>query len=83
MFPDDNVEFSTSERVVHVGMWIGNNEFIHSSGDVHVSSMDEKTENFDEFNKSRYLRTKRFLGQESGGLKYLKKQNFYLKDSIE
>ena len=31
---------STKERVVHVGMWIGENEFIHSSGSVRVSSMD-------------------------------------------
>jgi SH3-like domain-containing protein len=68
---------STSEKVVHVGMWIGNNEFIHSSGDVHISSVDDKAENFDEFNKSRYLRTKRYLDQQSNGLKYLKKQDFY------
>ena len=74
---------STSERVVHVGMWIGNNEFIHSSGDVHVSSMDDKARNFDEFNKSRYLRTKRYLGEQSGGLRYLTKQDIYLKDSIK
>ena len=68
---------STSEKVVHVGMWIGNNEFIHSSGDVHISSVDDKAENFDEFNKSRYLRTKRYLDQQSSGLKYLKDQDFY------
>lgn len=68
---------STSEKVVHVGMWIGNNEFIHSSGDVHISSVDDNAENFDEFNKSRYLRTKRYLDQQSSGLKYLQKQNFY------
>lgn len=74
---------STSERVVHVGMWIGNNEFIHSSGDVHVSSMDDTAQNFDEFNKSRYLRTKRYLGEQSAGLKYLTQQNFYLKDSLK
>ena len=68
---------STSEKVVHVGMWIGNNEFIHSSGDVHISSVDDKAENFDEFNKSRYLRTKRYLDQQSSGLKYLQQQDFY------
>ena len=68
---------STSEKVVHVGMWIGNNEFIHSSGDVHISSVDDKAENFDEFNKNRYLRTKRYLDQQSSGLKYLKNQDFY------
>ena len=59
---------STSERVVHVGMWIGNNEFIHSSGDVHISSMDSLAENFDEYNLNRYLRTKRIFGKEDKGL---------------
>lgn len=69
---------STKERVVHVGMWIGNNEFIHSAGDVHVSSMDTASENFDEYNKNRYLRTKRVLGQKSEGLTYLKNENIFM-----
>jgi len=68
---------ATKEKVVHVGMWIGNGEFIHSSGDVHVSSVDDKAENFDEFNKSRYLRTKRYLNQTSTGLRSLLKENIY------
>lgn len=72
---------STSEKVVHVGMWIGNNKFIHSSGDVHISSVDDKAENFDEFNKRRYLRTKRYLDQQSSGLKYLKDQDIYVTES--
>jgi gamma-D-glutamyl-L-lysine dipeptidyl-peptidase len=74
---------STSEKVVHVGMWIGNNEFIHSSGDVHVSSMDNTAENFDEFNKSRYLRTKRYLGSDTEGLTYLKKKNIYFSEPAD
>ncbi|MFS4469037.1 NlpC/P60 family protein [Maribacter sp. 2210JD10-5] len=57
---------STAEKVVHVGMWIGNNEFIHSSEKVRISSMDEQAENYDAFNKNRYLRTKRMLHQEKG-----------------
>ena len=69
---------STKERVVHVGMWIGNNEFIHSAGDVHISSMDNKAVNFDEYNKNRYLRTKRVLGEKTDGLTYLKKENIYM-----
>lgn len=72
---------TTSERIVHVGMWIGNNEFIHASGDVHISSMEEKAKNFDDFNKSRYIRTKRYLNEQGEGLKYLKKQKIY-SDSI-
>ena len=55
---------TTSEKVVHVGMWIGNNQFIHSSGRVRVSSVDSTAKDFDDFNYNRYLRTKRLVGQE-------------------
>jgi cell wall-associated NlpC family hydrolase len=52
-----------SRRVVHVGIWLGNKkmEFIHSSGNVHISSMDTTQPNYDEFNKNRYLGSKRYI----------------------
>ncbi|MBM1105206.1 C40 family peptidase [Aurantibacter crassamenti] len=59
---------STSEKVVHVGMWIGNNEFIHASNMVRISSMDSEADNFDEWNRNRYLRTKRILKEEGEAL---------------
>lgn len=59
---------STKEKVVHVGMWIGNNEFIHASGQVRVSSIDRNAENFDEHNLNRYLRSKRILKEEDKDL---------------
>ncbi|MFT7441770.1 MAG: hypothetical protein ACI9Q3_000130 [Maribacter sp.] len=54
----------TKQRVVHVAIWLGNDkmEFIHSSGNVHLSSMDPSQTNYDEFNKNRYLGSKRYLG---------------------
>ena len=54
------------QRVTHVGIWLGNNkmEFIHASGNVHLSSMDAKQPNYDEFNKNRYLGSKRYLDVE-------------------
>ena len=55
-----------SEKVVHVGMWIGNNQFIHSSGMVKVSSFDKNYSNYDSHNASRYLRSRRILGSENG-----------------
>ncbi|MGF1558844.1 MAG: NlpC/P60 family protein [Flavobacteriaceae bacterium] len=55
---------TSAEKVVHVGMWIGNNEFIHASNQVRISSVDPKADNFDEFNLNRYLRTKRILKEE-------------------
>lgn len=63
---------STKERVVHVGMWIGNNEFIHSSSQVKIGSMDPEADNYDPANKARYLRTNRYLNQPSSGIINLK-----------
>ncbi|MFS4492707.1 C40 family peptidase [Maribacter sp. 2308TA10-17] len=63
---------STKEKVVHVGMWIGNNEFIHASNMVRISSIDRNAENFDEYNLSRYLRSKRILKEEDKDLINLK-----------
>lgn len=49
------------ERVVHVGLYIGNRRFIHSQGDVHVSSFDPQDELFDEYNLGRLLFAARVL----------------------
>jgi cell wall-associated NlpC family hydrolase len=51
------------QGVRHVGLWLGNHkmEFIHASGNVHLSSMNEDQPNYDEFNKNRYLGSKRYL----------------------
>lgn len=53
------------ERVVHVGMWIGNGEFIHSRGLVRISSFDPANPNYDEYELGRYLRTKRIVNVPS------------------
>ena len=49
------------ERVVHVGMYIGGKRFIHSQGDVHISSFDPLDELFDEYNLGRLLFATRVL----------------------
>ncbi len=63
---------STAEKVVHVGMWIGNNEFIHSSGQVRISSVDKNAPNFDIDNLNRYLRSKRIVNSPNGAIINLK-----------
>ncbi|WPP48079.1 C40 family peptidase [Catalinimonas niigatensis] len=58
---------STRERVTHVGMWIGDQQFIHSPGMeamVKVSSIDPESEYYDEFNLNRYLRSKRIINSQ-------------------
>ena len=68
---------SSPERVIHVGIWIGNNEFIHAAGDVHISSVDKDSEHWDAYNYNRYLRTKRILNQKDEGLLYLTEQAIF------
>ncbi len=68
---------TAKERVVHVGMWIGNNEFIHASNRVRVSSIDPNSKNFDAYNLNRYLRSKRVLKEEDKDLIHLKKNSIY------
>ena len=72
---------NTTERVIHVGMWIGDNKFIHSMGDVHISNMDPNAEDFDEYNYNRYLRTKRILGQEDEKLIQLTQSDLFWEKS--
>ena len=64
------------QRVRHVGIWLGNDkmEFIHASGNVHLSSMDAQQPHYDEMNKNRYLGSKRYLGVKDKDLINLKEE---------
>jgi hypothetical protein len=66
-----------SERVVHVAMWIGNGEYIHSSDKVRVGSMISTSSNYDEYNAKRYLRAKRVLKTGMAGVGVLKEGMVY------
>jgi len=68
---------SIKEKVVHVGMWIGNNEFIHSSDMVRVSSVDKASKNYDGYNVNRYLRTKRILKEQDKDLIDLRRVSMF------
>lgn len=57
---DDNPK----EKVVHVGIYIGNKQFIHASDYIHINSFDPESDRYDEYNKNRYLRTMRYIGSE-------------------
>lgn len=55
------------ERVVHVGIYIGDYRFIHASDYIRINSFNSDDTLYDKFNTERYLRTKRILGD--GNLK--------------
>lgn len=52
---------SLPERVSHVAIYMGNERFIHSQGDVHISSFNSKSPVFDAFNLNRRLFAGRIL----------------------
>lgn len=49
------------ERVVHVGIYIGDKNFIHSQGDVRINSFDPARADYDEYNLGRLLFATRIL----------------------
>lgn len=49
------------ERVVHVGIYIGDYRFIHASDFIRINSFNPDDTLYDKFNTNRYLRTKRVL----------------------
>lgn len=67
------------ERVVHVGMYIGQKRFIHSQGDVRVNSFDEADPLFDAYNLGRLLFATRVLPyvNREEGLNTTDKNPFY------
>lgn len=65
LFFGEKATATNKEKVVHVGMWIGDNSFIHSRGRVRISSFDPKSPDYDEYELNRYLRTKRVIGKNN------------------
>lgn len=50
------------ERITHVGIYLENKKFIHSSGRVKLNSFDPKAPDFDEGNLKRLVRSRRLVG---------------------
>jgi gamma-D-glutamyl-L-lysine dipeptidyl-peptidase len=64
---------TTKERVTHVAIYIGDNDFIHSSGRVKVNSLDKSKPNFAEGRLRTLLRAKRIINaRNKEGLTELK-----------
>ncbi|MFD1615456.1 C40 family peptidase [Gelatiniphilus marinus] len=66
---------STKQRTTHVGIWLGNdkNEFIHAASQVKINSISPEADNYDAFNKNRYLGARRYLGIDDAMIINLKK----------
>jgi len=53
-------------RPTHVGMYIGDTEFIHASGRVKVNSLDSTRSNFSRSRRDAFLGVRRIIGAEPG-----------------
>ncbi len=69
---------STKERITHVGIYIGNLKFIHSSGMVKINSFDKNSPDYSDFRTMHFIRAKRILGSlDKNGITTIKKNKFY------
>ena len=70
---------STKERVTHVGIYIGDYQFIHASGRVKINSFDRNASNFNEYRLNHFIRARRILNSiDKNGIFSIKKNKFYL-----
>jgi len=53
-------------RPTHVGMYIGDSEFIHASGMVKINSLDSTRANFSRFRRDSFLGVRRIIGAPDG-----------------
>lgn len=78
-FGEKSTDENPRERILHVGIYMGNKEFIHASDNVHISSFDPNSSLYDEFNTNRYIRTMRYTGFEGKeGIEPMSSHPFYL-----
>ncbi len=69
---------STKERVTHVGIYKGNQQFIHESGRVKVNSLDRNAPDFSEYRLTHFIRARRIISSiDSNDVMPVKKNKFY------
>jgi hypothetical protein len=86
-FPDslkkgDLLFFGTGGRgrpsPTHVGMYIGDSEFIHCSGMVKINSLDSTRANFSRFRRDSFIGARRIIGAKYGpGIQPVSGHNWY------
>ena len=78
-FGEKSTDEKPTERIVHVGIYMGNKEFIHASDNVHISSLDPNSNLYDEFNTNRYIRSMRYtIFEGKAGIETITAHSFYL-----
>ena len=80
--PGDLLFFGTKENsklhVTHVAVYIGDSEYIHSSGRVMINSLDSTRSNYSGYRKHFLLAAKRIIGADDDpGIGHIKSHPWY------
>jgi len=69
---------STAEKVSHVGLYLGDSEFIHASGKVKINSLDKNRFNYTEAYTLSFVRARRLINYVDGkGIEWIQENDFY------
>jgi hypothetical protein len=65
-------------RVTHVAIYIGDSEYIHSSGRVMINSLDSARTNYSSYRRNSLLSARRVIGSEDyRGISHVRDHNWY------
>ncbi len=62
LFFGNKIDSGKREKITHVALYIGNQDFINSSGRVKINSLDKNKKNFSEHRFQTFLQARRILG---------------------
>ncbi len=66
------------ERITHVAIYLGDMDFIHADGKIHINSLDKDKDHFSQYRFNSFIRAKRILTSlGENGVKLVKDSQFY------
>jgi hypothetical protein len=69
---------SQKEKVTHVGLYLGGQEFMHASGKVRINSLNKESDNYTEYYETAFVRARRIVVRaESKGIEWVVDNAFY------
>ncbi len=82
LFFGEKATENKKERITHVGIYIGDTEFIHAAGMVKINSLDKSRANFSEYRFRTFVRAKRILNVEKNNFELVKdSQKYFWKEN--